>query len=217
MSVQAQEKRQSIWDTPLAALVNVNWDVVILVGILLIAAVTRFYDLGSAAWSHDEAIHTNWSYTLYKGQGFIHNPIYHGPLLYHLTALTFFLLGDNDFSARVMPVLFGLILIASPFLFRQWLGRRGWIITSVLFLISPVIAHYSRVDRHDIYVEVCVVLVALAIMKYLTTRRANWLYFGVAMLAFAFTAMETTFIFMALFGYFLAAIFTFVLDTASVL
>ncbi|TAH54187.1 MAG: TIGR03663 family protein [Chloroflexota bacterium] len=209
MSVQAQEKRQSIWDTPLAALVNVNWDVVILVGILLIAAVTRFYDLGSAAWSHDEAIHTNWSYTLYKGQGFIHNPIYHGPLLYHLTALTFFLLGDNDFSARVMPVLFGLILIASPFLFRQWLGRRGWIITSVLFLISPVIAHYSRVDRHDIYVEVCVVLVALAIMKYLTTRRANWLYFGVAMLAFAFTAMETTFIFMALFGYFLAAIFTF--------
>jgi uncharacterized protein (TIGR03663 family) len=101
------------------------------------------------------------------------------------------------------------VLIAAPFLFRQWLGKRGWVITSILLLISPVVAHYSRVDRHDIYVEVCVVLLALAIMKYLTARKTNWLYFAVAMLALAFTAMETTFIFMALFGYFLASVFTF--------
>ncbi len=209
MSIQVQEQKQSLWDTPLTKLFAVNWDVVILVAILLVAIVTRFYDLGSAAWSHDEAIHTSWSNDLYTGKGYIHNPIYHGPLLYHMTALAFFLLGDNDFSARAMPVLFGLVLIAAPFLFRQWLGQRGWVLTSVMFLISPVIAAYSRVDRHDIYVEVCVVLIALAIMKYLTTRRANWLYFASAMLAFSFTAMETTFIFMALFGYFLAAIFTY--------
>ncbi len=209
MSVQLQEPKQSLWDTPLTALFKINWDVVILIAILLVAIVTRFYDLGSAAWSHDEAIHTSWSNDLYSGKGYIHNPIYHGPLLYHATALAFFLLGDNDFSARVMPVLFGLVLIAAPYLFREWLGKRGWVIASVMFLISPVIAHYSRVDRHDIYVEVCVVLIALAIMKYLTTRRANWLYFASAMLALSFTAMETTFIFMALFGYFLASILTF--------
>ncbi len=208
MSVQVQEQK-SLWDTPLTALFKINWDVVILVAILLVAIVARFYDLGSAAWSHDEAIHTSWSNDLYSGKGYIHNPIYHGPLLYHATAFAFFILGDNDFSARVMPVLFGLILIATPFLFRQWLGKRGWVITSLMFLISPVIAHYSRVDRHDIYVEVCVVLLALAIMKYLTTRRATWLYFGTAMLALAFTAMETTFIFMALFGYFLASAYTY--------
>ncbi len=209
MSVQVQEPNRTIWDTPITQLVRANWDVILLVAILLIAIVTRFYDLGSAAWSHDEAIHTSWSNDLYSGKGYIHNPIYHGPLLYHMTALAFFLLGDNDFSARVMPVLFGLILIASPFLFRQWLGRRGWVVTSLLFLISPVIAHYSRVDRHDIYVEVCVVLIALSIMKYMSNRSANWLYFGAAMLALSFTAMETTFIFMALFGYFLASVYTF--------
>lgn len=211
MSVQVQEQTptQSLWDTPLTALFKINWDVVILVAILLIAIVTRFYDLGSAAWSHDESIHTNWSELLYKGSGFIHNPIYHGPLLYHMTALAFFVLGVSDFSARAMPVLFGLVLIAAPYMFRQWLGKRGWVLTSLMFLISPVIAHYSRVDRHDIYVEVCVVLIALAIMKYLSSRSANWLYFAAAMLAFAFTAMETTFIFMALFGYFLASMFTY--------
>lgn len=210
MSVQLDQPEQSsFWDTPLTALVKINWGAVILVALLLIAVVTRFYDLGSAAWSHDEAIHTHWSNDLYMGRGYIHNPIYHGPLLYHATALAFFVLGDNDFSARVMPVLFGLVLIASPFLFRQWLGKRGWVITSIMLLISPVVASYSRVDRHDIYVEVCVVLLALAIMKYLTARKSNWLYFAVAMLALAFTAMETTFIFMSLFGYFLASAFTF--------
>jgi uncharacterized protein (TIGR03663 family) len=212
MSVQVQEQqqlKQSIWDTPLTALVNINWDVVILVGLLLIAAVTRFYDLGSAAWSHDEAIHTHWSNDLYMGRGYIHNPIYHGPLLYHLTALAFFVLGDNNFSARAMPVLFGLVLIAAPFFFRQWLGKRGWVVASILLFISPAVAAYSRVDRHDVYVEVFVVLLALAMMKYLTTRGTNWLYFASAALALAFTAMETTFIFMALFGYFLASLFTF--------
>ncbi len=209
MSAQVEQPQHSLWETPLSALAKINWDVALLVALLLIAAVTRFYDLGSAAWSHDEAIHTHWSNDLYMGRGYIHNPIYHGPLLYHATALAFFILGDNDFSARVMPVLFGLVLIAAPFLFRQWLGKRGWVVTSVMLLISPVVAHYSRVDRHDIYVEVCVVLLALAIMKYLTARKMNWLYFAVAALALAFTAMETTFIFMALFGYFLASAFTF--------
>ena len=211
MSVQLSEQptQPSIWDTPLTALFKINWDLIILVAILLVATATRFYDLGSAAWSHDEAIHTVWSNDLYSGKGYIHNPIYHGPLLYHMTALAFFILGDNDFSARVMPVLFGLVLIAAPFLFRQWLGKRGWVITSIMLLISPVVAHYSRVDRHDIYVEVCTVLIALAIMKYLNGRSANWLYFASAMLALSFTAMETTFIFMALFGYFLASVFTY--------
>lgn len=209
MAAQVQEQPRSFWDTPLTALVTINWDVVILVTILLIAAVTRFYDLGSAAWSHDEAIHTSWSNDLYTGKGYIHNPIYHGPLLYHMTALAFFVLGDNNFSARAMPVLFGLVLIAAPYLFRKWLGKRGWILASLMFLISPVIAAYSRVDRHDIYVEVCVVMIALAIMKYLTTRSNNWFYFAAAMLALSFTAMETTFIFMALFGYFIAGIFTY--------
>lgn len=209
MSVQLQETKPSVWDTPLTKLFQVNWDVVILVAILLVAIVTRFYNLDYGAWSHDEAIHTSWSNDLYSGKGYIHNPIYHGPLLYHATAFAFFILGDNDFSARVAPVVFGLILIATPFLFRQWLGKRGWVITSIMLLLSPAVAHYSRVNRHDVYVEVCIILIALAIMKYLSTRGVNWLYFSAAMLAFAFTAMETTFIFMALFGYFLASIYTF--------
>ena len=59
MSVQVQESNSpSIWDTPITKLVRVNWDVVILVAILLFAVVTRFYDLAGGAWSHDRAAWT---------------------------------------------------------------------------------------------------------------------------------------------------------------
>jgi len=117
--------------------------------------------------------------------------------------------GDTDVTGRVPNVVFGIILIALPYFFRKWLGRRGWVVTSLLLLISPVVTYYSRFNRHDIYVEVFVILMLLAIMKYFETRADRWLYAGAAILAFSFTAMETTFIFTALFAYVLTAIFTY--------
>ncbi len=221
MAVQVEERR-SVWDTPLTTLFTVDWEKVLLVALLVLAIATRFWDLGARSYNHDESIHTSWSHDLYVGKGYIHNPIYHGPLLYHLTAATFFLFGDTDVTGRVPNVLFGIILISLPFFFRKWLGRRGWIITSLLLLISPVVTYYSRFNRHDIYVEVFVVLMLLAIMKYFETRTlvddsvdpehqrsSRWLYAAAAILGFSYTAMETTFIFTALFAYFLTAVFTY--------
>ncbi|MGB8644518.1 MAG: flippase activity-associated protein Agl23 [Anaerolineae bacterium] len=220
MAVQV-ETRKSFWDTPLTALVSVDWEKIVLIVLILLAIGTRFWDLGARAYNHDESIHTSWSHDLYVGKGYVHNPIYHGPLLYHVTAATFFLLGDNDVTGRVPNVLFGLMLITLPFFFRKWLGRRGWIVTTLILLISPVVTYYSRFNRHDIYVEVFVVLMALVIMKYYEARAAaqsnpaagdrsdRWLYAAAAVLAFSYTAMETTFIFVALFAYFVTAVFTF--------
>jgi uncharacterized protein (TIGR03663 family) len=215
MAVQVEE-RQSFWDTPITALLAVDWEKVVLIVLIVLAIGTRFWDLGARSYNHDESIHTSWSHDLYVGKGYIHNPIYHGPLLYHLTAATFFLFGDNDVTGRVPNAVFGIVLVALPFFFRRWLGRRGWIITSLILLISPVVTYYSRFNRHDIYVEVFVVLMLLVIMKYLKSRRVEaekdrstyWLFAAAAVLGFSFTAMETTFIFIALFAYFLTASFT---------
>lgn len=221
MAVQIQENR-SLWDTPITAIVSVDWEKIVLIVIILLAIGSRFWDLGARSYNHDESIHTSESYDLYVGKGYIHNPIFHGPLLYHLTAATFFLFGDSDVTGRVPNVVFGLVLVTLPFFFRKWLGRKGWIVTSILLLISPVVTYYSRFNRHDIYVEVFVVLMLLIIFKYFearrdqalteaqtTTQSGRWLYAAAAVLAFSFTAMETTFIFISLFAYFLTAAFTF--------
>ena len=81
--------------------------------------------------------------------------------------------------------------------------------TAAMLLISPAVMYYSRFNRHDIYVEVFVVLMALAIWKYFDERKEVWLYASAALLSLSFTAMETTFIFAAIFAIFLCGHFTF--------
>ncbi len=206
--MEPMSERTSLLDKPLLALMKLDWERVLLIVILALAVLTRLWDLPYRAWNHDEAIHTDWSWNLYTGRGYQHNPIYHGPFLYHATAFMFFLFGDSDMSARLANTLFGMILVALPFFFRKWLGRKGALVTAAMLLISPAVMYYSRFNRHDIYVEVFVVMMALSIWKYFDERTDRWLCAAAALLALSFTAMETTFIFVAVFAVFLCAHFT---------
>jgi len=43
-----------------------NWEVVAFVVILLLAIFTRFYLLGDRVMSHDESLHTRYSWNLYE-------------------------------------------------------------------------------------------------------------------------------------------------------
>ncbi len=207
--MEAMSERKNFLDAPVSALFKLDWERVLLIVLLVVGIVTRLWDLSYRAYNHDESIHTDWSWNLYTGRGYQHNPIYHGPLLYHATALAFFLFGDNNVTGRLPNALFGIVLIALPFFFRKWLGRRGALATMAMLIISPVVMYYSRFNRHDIYVEVFVVLLALCIWKYFDDRKQMWLYAAAAFLALAFTAMETTFIFTAIFAVFLCSHFTF--------
>ena len=62
---------------------------IVAIVILVLAIGTRFAALGERAISHDESIHTKFSWNLYAGEGFQHNPMMHGPLLFELTALSY--------------------------------------------------------------------------------------------------------------------------------
>jgi uncharacterized protein (TIGR03663 family) len=202
-------ERKRILDTPLFAVFQLDWERVLLIAFLAFAILTRLWDLQYRSYNHDESIHTDWSWNLYTGRGYQHNPIYHGPFLYHITAFGFFLFGDNDVTGRLPNALFGIILVVLPYFFRKWLGRTGWLATAAMLLVSPAVLYYSRFNRHDIYVEVFIVLLALAIWKYFDERKELWLYATATLLSLAFTAMETTFIFTAVFAMFLCSHFTF--------
>src|SRR5512141_2675855 len=130
-------ERKNFLDTPLFSAWKINWEHALLIALIVAAILTRFWDLSYRAYNHDESIHTDWSWNLYTGRGYQHNPIYHGPLLYHSTALIFFLFGDNDVTGRLPNALFGMILIALPYFFRRWLGTKGALITAAMLLISP--------------------------------------------------------------------------------
>ncbi len=71
----------------------------------------RFQDLGKMAYHHDESIHAYYSWKLFDKGPFsndikttpaFYDPVYHGPFLYHMGALTFLLFGDSDFTGRFL-------------------------------------------------------------------------------------------------------------------
>src|SRR5882724_9125199 len=67
----------------------------------------RIYDLGGRALHHDESLHAVYSWYLYIGRGYIHDPLMHGPYQFHVNALMYFLFGASDFTARLAAVLHG--------------------------------------------------------------------------------------------------------------
>jgi len=198
---------QSILDKPLNKLVAFDWEKAVFALIIILALATRLWGLGDRVQSHDESIHTRYSWNLYAGHGFQHAPLMHGPFLFHATALSYFLFSDNDFTARLPVALMGVALVAFPYLFRRWLGRAGALVTSFFLLISPSIAYYSRYIRHDIPIMLWALIVVLAIFSYLRDRRERWLYVMAAGVSLMFATKEVAFIYNAIFGLFLVGLF----------
>jgi predicted membrane-bound mannosyltransferase/DNA-binding beta-propeller fold protein YncE len=192
------ETRASIWDRPLWEVVALDWEKV-LYGVLILAAfVTRFYHLGDRVMSHDESLHTQFAWYLYQGRGFQHTPLMHGPLKFELTAFTYWLLGDDDFTARIPTALMGVAAVGLMYFFRKWLGRTGALVAALLMLISPYMLYYSRYIRDEPYVMVWALLTALCVIRYMETRAAKYLYWLTAISALFYATMESSFIYIAI-------------------
>src|SRR3972149_3633000 len=111
MAKDAASSQPSWLDRPFLSSFKLTWEIGIIVLFLIIAVLTRFSGLGDRVMSHDETTHVYFSWQLYKGNGYQHDPLSHGPLQFHLIALSYFLFGDNDFTARVPVAVFGVLTI----------------------------------------------------------------------------------------------------------
>ena len=171
--------------------------------ILLFILFTRFWNLGSRPYDHDESIHAWESWKLITGQGYQHSPVYHGPFLYHFTALLFGLFGTTDYVGRLSPALSGVVITILPLFLMRWLGKRGVLLVTLLMAISPVVMHRSRFLRHDQNAIVFNLILLIAMAYYLETRDTKRLYLFAAALSLGLAAKETTFITYAIFGSFL--------------
>ena len=85
---------------------RISWETASYLVLILIAAVTRFWDLGSRALHHDESLHAYYSWIFSEGDNYVHNPLMHGPLLFHLDALFFLMFGASDAVSRAPAALF---------------------------------------------------------------------------------------------------------------
>ncbi len=100
---ESRSSTDSLLDRSLSDLIRFDWETVAWILLFVVAAITRFYDLGARAMSHDESLHTLYSYYLYDAGNYEHNPMMHGPFLFHANALIYTLFGDTDTTARIVP------------------------------------------------------------------------------------------------------------------
>ncbi|HSN75681.1 MAG TPA: flippase activity-associated protein Agl23, partial [Anaerolineae bacterium] len=198
---------QSFLDRTLASLLRLDIEKILWIMLLIVALLSRTIGLGDRAMSHDESLHTVYSWQLFDGRGYQHQPMMHGPLKFILNPVMYFLFGVNDWSARILVALFGVAMVASVWMMRRWLGRTGAFLTALMYAISPALLYHSRYIRDEVMLTTLLVFLVIAMFRYLETRSTKWLVWNAVALGFAFLTMEASFIFGGLFGIFLLLAF----------
>lgn len=125
----------------------VSWLTVehLLYGVLLAAAMLlRWIGLGAEPLSPQESA-AAWSAWLAAHQQFVGGaPALESALLYGLQSLLFWLIGDSDALARIIPSLFGVATVLLPWFWRPWIGRAAALVAAALFAIDPWLIAFSR-------------------------------------------------------------------------
>ncbi len=194
---------------PITPSLKINLEVILFLIIMIAAVLSRFAMLEPRVMSHDENSHVYFSWLFYKGNGYAHDPVTHGPLQFHLVTLSYFLFGDSDTSARIPAALFSVATIGFMWYFRRYLGRAGALIAALFFTISPYMMFYGRYVRNEAFVALFGVITIWAILRYLETGQNRSLYWLTAATVLHFTTKETSFIYTAQALLFLGLYFVF--------
>ncbi|MEK9659383.1 MAG: flippase activity-associated protein Agl23 [Chloroflexota bacterium] len=164
------------------------------------ALASRLWDVGGRALHYDELLHAWYAWRYADGLGYAHTPLTHGPLLFHLAAGTFKLLGSSDMTARMLPALVGAVVVAMPLALRGALGRWGALGASVLLLTSPTGLYFARFLRNDVYMSLWALVLAALIWNHTRNPRLWHLVAWALAWSGAFATKETAFMLAGAFG-----------------
>jgi uncharacterized protein (TIGR03663 family) len=134
--------------------------------ILIIAFIIRFWQLDLKLLHHDEAIHSWFSYELLTKGAWHYDPSYHGPFLYFVTAGMFGIFGSSDLVARLLPSLFGFLIIPLVYCIHRigYISKNQTLIAALFIAISPDMVYFSRFLRHDIFMLFFTMLLLVAVL-----------------------------------------------------
>jgi uncharacterized protein (TIGR03663 family) len=136
--------------------------------IVILAFILRFAVLDLKLLHHDEAIHAWFSYDLLTKGAWMYDPSYHGPFLYYVTAGMFSLFGASDLVARLLPSLFGALLIPLVYCVYRlgYLDKKQALVAALFLAVSPDMVYFSRFLRHDIFMLFFTFLLVVALLYY---------------------------------------------------
>ncbi|MFA5220762.1 MAG: flippase activity-associated protein Agl23 [Methanoregula sp.] len=154
---------------------------------------------------HDEAIHSWFSFDLLTKGTWMYDPSYHGPFLYYVTAGMFSIFGASDLVARLLPALFGLLLIPLVYCIYRlgYINKIQTLVASLFIAISPDMVYFSRFLRHDIFMLFFTLLLLVAALYYLERQQTRFAIIGAIAMAGALCCKEEMPVIILIFASFL--------------
>jgi len=174
--------------------------------ILIIAFILRFWQLDLKLLHHDEAIHSWFCYELLTKGAWQYDPSYHGPFLYFITTGMFALIGPSDFAARLLPSLFGFMIIPLVYAVYRigYINKNQMLVAALLIAISPDMIYFSRFLRHDIYMLFFTMLLLVAILYYFERGQTRFAILAAVAAAGALSCKEEMPVIIIIFAIFFA-------------
>lgn len=154
---------------------------VLILGATLAALALRLPALDRRPMHGDEAVHAYKSGELLEDHSYRYDPNeFHGPTLNYLTLIPAWLGGKetyaelDEFTLRVVPVFFGVLLV----LLLGWIGKGlGWeaaVCAGVLTAISPAMVFYSRYYIQEMLLVCFTFGVMVCGYRYFQYRKTRW-------------------------------------------
>jgi len=169
--------------------------------VLVLSCWLRLPGLEDKPLHSDEGVNGWFTLRLYWWNLYHYKPNdYHGPLLYYVNLLWFWLLGPSDFALRLGTALCGVVVPLLLLPLRRFLGVVGVVVTGLLIACSPTFVYFSRTVIHEIYLVAATMLGVAAAARFV--GRPSWRWASVLGLsvACAFASKETTVITLASVG-----------------
>ncbi|MCF6149082.1 MAG: TIGR03663 family protein [Candidatus Kuenenia sp.] len=159
---------------------------------VVIASLLRFWDIDLRPFHSDEGVNSFFLRNLFDRNHYHYDPAnYHGPFLYYIGLIPFYILGQTDFSFRLMPVLFGIMIVALLYPLRKRMGKMGLLTTGLLIAISPSNTFFSRDTIHETYLIFFTLATIVSFFLYSETKKSRYIYFAASSIAFIITIKET--------------------------
>lgn len=181
--------------------------------VFVASVVLHLWQLDVKAMHHDESIHAWISYRFFTAMGeftcagnnqaagiirksdtYCYDPVYHGPALYMLTGLSYFLFGVGEAQARLPEALAGIGLVPMAWTLRAFIGRKGAFVAAVLVTLSPSLLYYTRFARHDGLVVLWSMFMLVGMFRFLRDGKAINLAVALAGIALTWASHELVFI-----------------------
>lgn len=129
----------------------------------------------------DEAVHVAKAEILLEEGKYTYDPVeYHGPTIYYCAIPFVWLRGAHgiadttEWTFRIVPVIFGTILIALAWFLRDAVGNRAVLIAAALTAFSPAMTFYSRYYIQEMLLVVFTFGTMAFLWRYVQSGHFGW-------------------------------------------